>query len=65
MNPAGNFDFVWSTRNSMGHSLTSKENIVVNLIYEWLGEFRLNRTYDEYMRNCIALPLGWRRVVLM
>lgn len=27
---------------------TSVENIVLNLIYEWLGESRFNRTSEEY-----------------
>jgi hypothetical protein len=33
----------------MNRFLTSKENIVVNLLFEWLGEFRCNRTMREYM----------------
>jgi hypothetical protein len=36
--------------------LTSKENIVVILIYGWLGESRLNRTYDEYMEIAARFP---------
>jgi hypothetical protein len=40
----------------MSPFLTSKENIVVNLIYEWLGESRTNRTYDEYMEIASRFP---------
>jgi hypothetical protein len=36
--------------------LTSKENIVVNLIYAWLREPRFNRTYDEYMEIASRFP---------
>jgi hypothetical protein len=36
--------------------ITSKENIVVNLIYAWLGESRTNRTYDEYMEIASRFP---------
>jgi hypothetical protein len=36
--------------------LTSTENIVVDLIYGWLGESRLNRTYDEYMEIAERFP---------
>jgi hypothetical protein len=36
--------------------LTSKESIVVNLIYAWLGESRFNRTYDEYMQIASRFP---------
>jgi hypothetical protein len=35
---------------------TSKENIVVNLIYAWLGESRFNRTCDEYMEIASRFP---------
>jgi hypothetical protein len=41
---------------AMSPFLTSKENIVVNLIYEWLGESRANRTYDEYMEIASRFP---------
>jgi hypothetical protein len=41
---------------AMSPFLTSKENIVVNLIYEWLGESRFNRTYDEYMEIASRFP---------
>jgi len=41
---------------AMSPFLTSKENIVVNLIYEWLGESRINRTYDEYMEIASRFP---------
>jgi hypothetical protein len=40
----------------MSPFLTSKENIAVNLIYEWLGESRINRTYDEYMEIASRFP---------
>jgi hypothetical protein len=40
----------------MTRFLTSKENIVVNLIYEWLRESRTNRTYDEYMQIASRFP---------
>ena len=36
--------------------LTSTENIVVNLIYEWLGEARVSHTYDEYMEIAARFP---------
>jgi len=36
--------------------LTSKENIVVNLVYGWLGESRFNRTYAEYMEIASHFP---------
>jgi len=40
----------------MSHSLTSKENIALNLIFEWLGESRINRTFDEYAEIASRLP---------
>ena len=46
---------------AMSPFLTSKENIVVNLIYEWLRESRINRTYDEYTcRSRRAFRRSWR-----
>jgi hypothetical protein len=27
----------------------SAENIAINLIYEWMGESRINRSYDDYI----------------
>jgi hypothetical protein len=36
--------------------LTPKENIAVNLIFAWLGEYRFNRTYDEYMEIASRFP---------
>ena len=42
----------------MSPFLTSKENIVVNLIYEWLGESRINRTFDKVHGDRIALSEG-------
>jgi hypothetical protein len=40
----------------MSRSLTPKENIVVDLIYGWLGESRDFRTYDEYMEIASRFP---------
>jgi hypothetical protein len=40
----------------MSPFLTSKENIAVNLIYEWLGESRTNRTYNDYMKIALRFP---------
>ena len=31
----------------MSDFLTSKENIVINLLFEWLGESRYNRTLSD------------------
>jgi hypothetical protein len=35
---------------------TSKENIALGLIFAWLGESRLNRTYTEYVDIASRLP---------
>lgn len=35
---------------------TSKENIVLDLIFESRGESRINRTYAEYMAIAARLP---------
>jgi hypothetical protein len=40
----------------MSPFLTSKENIAVNFIYEWLGKSRTNRTYDDYMEIASHFP---------
>jgi hypothetical protein len=40
----------------MHQFLTSKENIVVNLLYEWLGEARVNRTMQEYIAIASRMP---------
>lgn len=40
----------------MSPFLTSKENIVASLVYEWLGESRTNRTYAEYMEIASRFP---------
>jgi hypothetical protein len=54
--------------------LTSKQNIVVNVIYEWLCESRINRIYDEYMEivsrfpkvaACHAYECSFRRYLLL
>ena len=37
-------------------SPTSVENIVINLLYELLGESQWNRTADEYQRIAERLP---------
>jgi hypothetical protein len=49
-------NFNWQVVIAMSPFLSSKENIVVNLIYEWLGESRINRTYDEYMEIASRFP---------
>ena len=41
---------------AMSPFLTSKENIVVDLIYDWLGESRINRTYEDYMEIASRFP---------
>jgi hypothetical protein len=41
---------------AMGHSLTSKENIAFSLIFEWLGESPINRTFEEYVEIAARLP---------
>jgi hypothetical protein len=35
---------------------TSKENIVINLLFEWLGESRFNRTLPEYKAIAAQVP---------
>ncbi len=40
----------------MTQSLTSKENIVINLLFEWLGEERYNRTTADYMAIALRVP---------
>jgi len=40
----------------MPRFLTSVENIALGLIFEWLGESRINRTYDEYMQIAARIP---------
>jgi len=36
--------------------LTSKENIVINLLFAWLGEARFNRTMAEYIAIALRVP---------
>ena len=36
--------------------LASKENIVINLLFAWLGESRYNRTYQEYIAIAARVP---------
>jgi hypothetical protein len=40
---------------AMSQFPTSKENIALNLLFEWCGESRINRTYDEYMKIAAEL----------
>jgi hypothetical protein len=35
---------------------TSKENIVIDLVFEWLGESRINRTQAEYDAIIARVP---------
>jgi hypothetical protein len=42
--------------NEVSHFLSPKENIALNLIFEWLGESRFNRTYEEYVAIAWRLP---------
>jgi hypothetical protein len=41
---------------SENYYLTSKENIALNLVFEWLGESRYNRTSAEYLDLASKLP---------
>ena len=36
--------------------LTSVENIVITILFHWLGEDRNNRTFDEYMAIGCRVP---------
>jgi hypothetical protein len=38
------------------YNLTSKENIVLDLVFEWLGESRYGRTSAEYLYLASILP---------
>jgi len=40
----------------MAHSLTSRENIALDLIFAWLGEVRFNRTIDDYIAIASRAP---------
>ena len=40
----------------MSDFLTSKENIVIDLLFEWLGESRFNRTLSEYKAVATRVP---------
>ena len=40
----------------MGHFLTSKENIVIDIAFGWLGESRINRTREDYMAIASRVP---------
>ena len=35
---------------------TPKENIVLDMLFEWLGESRCNRTMDEYIAIASRVP---------
>lgn len=35
---------------------TSKEKIVISLLFEWLGEWRFNRTMKEYIAIAARVP---------
>jgi hypothetical protein len=41
---------------SKGLFPTSKENIAINLVFEWMEESRFNRTYDDYMDIAARIP---------
>ena len=36
--------------------LTSKENVALDLAFEWLGESRVNRTMEEYREIASRIP---------
>ena len=40
----------------MDHFLTSKENIVIDIAFGWLGESRINRTREDYMTIASRVP---------
>jgi hypothetical protein len=40
----------------MSPFLTSKENIVIDIAFGWLGESRINRSRDEYMDIASRIP---------
>jgi hypothetical protein len=40
----------------MGKFPTSRENIVLDIIFELMGESRINRSNDEYMEIASRLP---------
>jgi hypothetical protein len=42
--------------NSVTPFPSSKENIVINLLFEWLGESRSNRTLREYAEIAVRVP---------
>ena len=41
---------------SIAQPITSKENIALNLIFEWMGESRFNRTFSEYQELAARIP---------
>jgi hypothetical protein len=40
----------------MSPFLTSKENIVIDIAFGWLGECRINRSRDQYMDIASRIP---------
>jgi hypothetical protein len=40
----------------MSPFLTSKGNIVLTLLFGWLGESRFNRTMKEYIAIAVEIP---------
>jgi hypothetical protein len=40
----------------MANFPTSTHNIVINLLYEWLGECRFNRSWDDYIAIARRVP---------
>jgi hypothetical protein len=40
----------------MNPFLTSKENIVINLLFEWLNESRYNRSLKDYIVIALRVP---------
>ncbi|MGD9920369.1 MAG: hypothetical protein AB7V13_02835 [Pseudorhodoplanes sp.] len=47
---------VWADRIVMHQFPTSYENIALNLIFEWLGESRYNRSSEEYGTIAARIP---------
>lgn len=40
----------------MNRFLTSRENIVIDLLFEWLSEARINRTMQDYLAIALRVP---------
>ena len=45
----------------MGHILTSKESLALNLIFGSMGELPFNRTMDDYLAVAARAPTSLRR----